>query len=356
MTKLIKQKAIGVMSGTSLDGIDIAACEFWKNRNKYYFDLYCCQIVEYLPDMLAGLKNAHKLSGYELAKLNVEYGKLIGNKVNNFIVENKFYPDFIASHGFTVFHEPQNSMTLQIGSGAEISAITGIKTVCNFRTIDVAFGGQGAPLVPIGDKYLFNDYVACLNLGGFSNISYDVNSKKREAYDICPVNYLLNYFSEKLNMTFDKNGETGKTGKVNVDILNELNNLTYYKQKPPKSMGREFVEKEILPVFRNKIPIIDALRTSYEHIAFQLVKTLNKFNKQKILITGGGAHNLFLISLLNQKTSAELIIPERKLVDFKEALIFAFLGYLRINNINNSLGSITGAKKDNIGGAVYKAV
>jgi len=355
MPNLKTQKAIGVMSGTSLDGIDIAACEFWQKSDKFFYKLHQCKTVKFDNNILSQLKNAHKLSGYELAMLNNKFGHLTGTEVKNFIIENNFIPDFIASHGFTIFHEPQNGLTLQIGSGAEIVALTGITAVTDFRTIDVALGGQGAPLVPVGDKLLFDDYAACLNLGGFSNISYDTNNGVREAYDICPVNYLLNYFARQANMEFDKNGEVGKSGSVNYNILSKLNNLEYYRQKPPKSLGREFAEKFILPVFNDKMSIADALRTSYEHIVTQLANILNRFKGQKVLVTGGGTYNSFLISLLKQKTSAELIVPDNKLIDFKEALIFAFLGYLRINNINNCLNSVTGACKDSIGGAVYKS-
>lgn len=345
-------KAIGVMSGTSLDGIDIAACEFWQNNNQIKFKIHFSETIEYSDNLYQRLLNAPKLSGFDLAMLNVDYGKVIGNSINAFITNTDFAPYFIASHGYTVFHEPQNGLTMQIGSGAEIAAITGIKTICDFRTTDVALGGQGAPLVPIGDELLFGKYAACLNLGGFANISCDNNSR-REAFDICPANFLLNYFAQKLGHTFDSSGNLGKQGEINKALLNSLNSLEFYTQNGPKSLGREFVEKNIFPLLDNEISIYDLLRTCYEHIAIQLSTELNKFPIKDVLITGGGAHNTFLMELLEDRTTAKIVIPEKDIVDYKEALIFAFLGYLRIDEKPNCLRSVTGAKRDNIGGAVY---
>jgi len=354
MIKKTVKKAIGVMSGTSLDGIDIIACSFYQNKDKIEFEINAGTTVKYSNTMYDKLLLSSGMTGYELAKLNIIYGREIGNAINEFIEKEKFSPDFIASHGYTVFHQPKNRLTLQIGSGAEISAITKIKTVCDFRTIDVALGGQGAPLVPIGDKLLFGEYESCLNLGGFANISYDNKMGERIAFDICPVNFILNYFSNKLGFDFDNNGNSGRKGKVNKYILDKLNSIDFYQQNGPKSLGREFVEDNIFNVFNAAdISMYDALRTSYEHIAIQLSSILNTLNNKKVLVTGGGAYNNFLIELIEKYTKAVIVVPNSDIVDYKEALIFAFLGLLRIDDKINCLKSVTGAVSNNIGGCIY---
>ncbi len=346
-------RAIGVMSGTSLDGVDIVACEFQQTGNSWSYKIVESYTVDYPDDIYQLLKSSHKLSGFELTQLNVYYGRFLGQIVKTFIDTTDFKPEHIASSGYTVFHEPNNGVTMQIGLGAEIASITEIKTVCDFRTKDVALGGQGAPLVPIGDKLLFDEYTACLNLGGFSNISFAGEYGKREAFDICPVNFVLNHFAQKLGQPFDKNGELGKSGHVISDLLKSLNQIEYYTIQPPKSLGREFVESQILPLFSDKILNCNALRTFYEHIAIQLSKTLQQFDTKTILTTGGGVHNTFLMELLKMQTNAEIVVPKKEIVDYKEALVFAFLGLLRLNNKPNCLSSVTGAKNDNIGGTVY---
>jgi len=348
-----KIKAIGIMSGTSLDGVDIAACEFSFINKRWNYQISAATTFEYPISLLKQLKLAPELSGFELSKLHVDYGKFIGKLVNRFIGETQFAPEFIASHGYTVFHQPEIGLTLQIGSGAEISAITGIKTVCDFRTSDVALGGQGAPLVPIGDRLLFGEYDACLNLGGFSNISFE-HGKQRIAFDICPVNILLNHMALKAGLNYDKDGNLGKVGMVNNELLSKLNQLEFYTKEPPKSLGREFLDQQIIPLFEESgLTIYDQLRTAYEHTAYQISKAVEQWNIQSVLVTGGGTHNQFLMELLHQKSNCQFVVPEKEVIDFKEALVFAFLGLLRINEQPNCLKSVTGSKSDNIGGAVY---
>lgn len=349
-----KYKVIGIMSGTSLDGVDVLACEFWQTEDGWKYELFQGETFQYSTNMLHRLKSSQNLNGLELAQLNVDYGKYLGELVESFIKKNNYNPDFIASHGYTVFHKPSQGLTLQIGSGAQIASITGVKTICDFRTNDVAMGGQGAPLVPIGDQLLFSEYAACLNLGGFSNISYESKEGSRQAFDICPVNYVLNYYSQKLGFEFDTNGELGRAGNVIESLLNELNDINYYSLDGPKSLGREFVEKEIFPIIPDDLNYKDVIATFYEHIVHQLSLVLNKMQKGKVLITGGGALNTYLIELLKQKCSSDLIVSEKELIEFKEALIFAFLGVLRMLEIPNCLASVTGAKKDNVGGCIYE--
>ncbi len=344
-----KYNVIGVMSGTSLDGLDIAQCEFWQENNNWKFNIVDAHTFKYSSKWLPLLINAHKISSSNLIELNNKYGDFIGEKIILFLDNRNI--DFIASHGHTVFHNPKKKYTYQIGNGANIAATTKIKTISDFRILDVSLGGQGAPLVPIGDKLLFSNYDYCINLGGFANISFCDNNK-RIAFDICPVNIVSNNLVSTLNLEFDKDGEIGKSGVVNFELLNKLNSLEYYSKKYPKSLGREWVEKNIFTIFAdNNIPVNDSIRTLYEHISIQISCNLNK---GRVLITGGGAKNKFLISLIRQKNKqVNFIIPDNQLIDFKEALIFAFLGVLRINNQVNTLSSVTGAYADSSGGVIF---
>lgn len=345
-----KFNVVGVMSGTSLDGLDIVFVEFISENNKWDFNIISAETFDYSDNWIKKLKNASTISGEELLALNSEYGRFIGKQINDFLIRISFSPDIIASHGHTVFHQPEKGITLQIGNGAEIFAQTNIKTVCDFRVQDVALGGQGAPLVPIGDKLLFSDFEYCLNLGGFSNVSFQQNNK-RIAFDICPVNLILNYFAEKQSQPFDKNGKLGKTGKINQSLLHALNNLAFYKQLPPRSLGREWVDSTFLPALNSfSISDSDKLRTVYEHIAIQISKI---GSSGKLLITGGGAFNTFLIERIQYHSRLQIVIPNSIIVNFKEALIFGLLGVLKIQNKINCLSSVTGAKTDSCVGTVF---
>lgn len=346
-----KIKAIGVMSGTSLDGMDIAAVEFNFTEGEWSFNLVEAETIYYTNEWENKLRNAPTLSGEKLSELHSEYGKLTGEQVQSFIQNRNFAPDIIASHGHTVFHRPEKGYTLQIGNGANICALTNTVTVADFRIGDVALGGQGAPLVPIGDKLLFSEYDYCLNLGGFANISYDKNGT-RLAFDNCPVNFVLNHFAEKAGMPYDENGKLGRKGKVNSALLDKLNNIPFYKNTSPKSLGREWVEMEFFPILNEfEISDLDKMRTVYEHIAVQISDAVS--GTGKMLITGGGAFNSFLIERIKALSSTLVVIPKKEIIDFKEAIIFAFLGVLKMKGINNCLASVTGAHKDSCGGIIY---
>jgi anhydro-N-acetylmuramic acid kinase len=351
-------KAVGLMSGTSLDGLDLVAVEFWQTGKTWNFQIETAETVTYSNEWKNRLKNAPTVSGMELIQLHTEYGRFLGSETKRFITENNFEPDLIASHGHTIFHQPEKGFTFQAGSGFEIATVTGITTVADFRSGDVALGGQGAPLVPLGDRHLFSEYEYCLNLGGFANISFEKNGE-RIAFDICPVNMVLNHFAEKQGFAFDKNGEMGRKGKVNNELLNQLNQLGFYHAEPPKSLGREWVEKVFMLVLNDfEITAEDKLHTVYEHIAQQIAETTGRGKGTdkgggKILVTGGGAFNTFLIELISGKTPIELVIPANEIVNFKEALIFAFLGVLKTRGEINCLASVTGAKKNHSSGLVF---
>ena len=344
-------KAIGVMSGTSLDGLDIAACEFEFTRGKWKFSISEALTIAYNSEWLEKLKKSPHLSCEHLIELHSQYGRFIGLQINKFIGETGFTPDLVASHGHTIFHQPEKHFTFQLGSGTEIAASTQITTVADFRSGDVALRGQGAPLVPIGDKLLFSDFDSCLNLGGFANISFEKNNC-RIAFDICPVNIILNHFAEKQGLPFDKNGELGRKGIVNHELLKELNNIKFYHQEPPRSLGREWIDDVILPVINSPgCSEEDKCRTIYEHIAEQISKSIQR--NGNVLITGGGAFNSFLIELIRKKTKTQINLPDPQIINFKEALIFAFLGVLKIREEINCLSSVTGASKDSSTGVIF---
>ena len=349
-----KYNVIGVMSGTSLDGIDLAHLNFEIINGKWKFQILESETIGYSKDWINQLKIAVGFSESELLELNKKYTLLLGNTISDFISKHSIENiDAVCSHGHTILHQPKIGITLQIGNLPEIAKICKQKVVCDFRVQDVQLGGQGAPLVPIGDRLLFPDADYCLNLGGFSNISFEEKGS-RIAFDISPVNTVLNYYANQLGMEYDDKGTISSSGNSNSQLLNELNELEFYSLIHPKSLGYEFVKEIILPIIeRYEISIEDKLATFTEHIAYQIGLTL--FNKKsKLLITGGGAYNDFLIGRIQyylKETS--LLIPERKIIEFKEALIFGLLGVLKLRDEINTLNSVTGASKDHSSGKIY---
>ncbi|MDN6292400.1 MAG: anhydro-N-acetylmuramic acid kinase, partial [Tetragenococcus halophilus] len=340
------------MSGTSLDGLDVLEVDLWLT-DRWHYQLKTAATYAYSKEWQQKLAEAHHFSGQTIENLDRDYTKLLAEITNRFIKENQVKDlDFVASHGHTVFHQPQQNYTLQIGNRSELSNLIQQHVICDFRVQDVALGGQGAPLVPIGDRFLFHDYDACLNLGGFANISYAENNK-RIAYDICPVNKVLNFYAEKLGRAFDKDGAIAKAGAVDSDLLEQLNALAFYREQPPKSLGIEWVEKEIFPLIKAAdLSPENSISTFTKHVADQLCKALQ--GKENILITGGGAFNKYLLDILRKEVKVKLILPTQKLIDYKEALIFAFLGVLRFRNENNILAEVTGASKDHSSGKLFR--
>ncbi|MDR6403889.1 MULTISPECIES: anhydro-N-acetylmuramic acid kinase [Chryseobacterium] len=342
--------AIGLMSGTSLDGLDICFARFEK-KDFWNFDILRAETIPYPKNWEEKLRNSIHLSAEELLELHSEYGFYLGKSARNFIGKHQLENvDLIASHGHTVFHQPQKKFTLQIGDGRAIKIENKLPVIYDFRSQDVLMGGNGAPLVPIGDELLFSEYDACLNLGGFSNISLKIN-EKRIAFDIAPVNIVLNKLVEKFNKSFDENGDLARTGKIDEDLLFKLNSLKFYKQSQPKSLGIEWCNEFIFPEFEN-MDAIDLLATFTEHVAQQISSVINEYQLKNILFTGGGTYNSYLIQKIKEKTTAEIIIPEREIIDYKEALIFAFMGVLRLNNEINVLSSATGSSYDHSSGII----
>lgn len=347
---------IGVMSGTSLDGVDLAHIFFTKNNGKWSFTIAETMTIPYSDEWVKRLKAAVGFSEEELSFLNKEYTQLLGELIKSFINDNAIEGlDAVCSHGHTVLHQPHNGITLQIGNLPEIAFFIGVNTVCNFRVQDVQLGGQGAPLVPIGDRMLFSDYRYCLNLGGFSNISFE-EKDSRIAFDICPVNTVLNHYANQLGFDYDDGGSIARNGTVVASLLEELNALEFYRQGYPKSLGFEFVKETVLPMME-KYPASaqDKITTFTEHVAIQITDTIKSIGEGELLVTGGGAYNEFLISRMRQLLPDTLItIPDDKTIQFKEALIFALLGVLKIRNEVNVLSSVTGARYDHSSGFIYE--
>lgn len=345
---------IGLMSGTSLDGVDLAHIQFHIKNDKWSFEILESETVSYSSNWVSTLKAAVDFTEPQLKELNREYTQLLGLIIADFIKKHALtHLDAVCSHGHTILHQPQNGFTLQIGNLAEIAKLTQQKIVCDFRVQDVQLGGQGAPLVPIGDRILFKEYDYCMNLGGFSNVSFEENNT-RIAFDISAVNTVLNFYANQLGLDYDDKGQISRTGNCNTPLLNELNALDFYQKKHPKSLGFEFVKEVIFPIMeRYPLSIEDKLRTYTEHIAIQIAVAL-PMKKGSILTTGGGAYNDFLIERIQfHLPEMEVVIPPKKILEFKEALIFALLGVLKMREEINVLHSVTGAKYDHSSGVIY---
>lgn len=358
MVKL-SYNVVGVMSGTSLDGVDLAHVNFNIREGKFNYRILENATVPYSEQWVQRLKGAVDLGNPELKQLDKEYTVLLSEIIKNFIKENNIEDiDAVCSHGHTILHQPQNKLTLQIGNLPEIAKLCGQRVVCNFRVQDVEMGGQGAPLVPIGDKLLFERYNYCVNLGGFSNISFEKEGQ-RLAYDICAVNTVLNYYASILGFDYDNKGSIAASGNINKALLQELNALEFYKQPYPKSLGFEYVKTTLLPLIEQyNILAHDKLATYTEHIAVQLSKAMEKKEKgASVLITGGGAYNTHLIMRLKELLPYfKIDVPDDKTIQYKEALIFALLGVLRMRGEVNVLSSVTGAPADHCAGFVYEPI
>jgi anhydro-N-acetylmuramic acid kinase len=352
--KIDRIQAIGLMSGTSLDGLDIALCTFDFSDSRVSYSVDFAETIPYPTEIEEMLQQAISADALKFSNIHAIYGEWIGVECRNFMSRHNAKPLLIASHGHTIFHKPAEGFTTQIGSGAHIAAQAKVRTICDFRSLDVALGGQGAPLVPMGDKLLFGEFDACVNIGGFSNISLELNHK-RKAWDICAANYVLNHFAQKLGMNFDKSGRIASSGKTITELLENLNKLEFYSKLPPKSLGREWVEEFIFPLCTPySDDVTGILNTLTIHIAEVISRALPSSSSANVLFTGGGVHNDFLMNKIRNFSNCNIIIPDPEIIDFKEALIFAFLGVLRYKGIPNCLSEVTGAKLDNCGGAIYE--
>lgn len=357
-------RVIGVMSGSSLDGLDIAFAEFQENAGKWNYEIKQADCYPYTETWIEKLRSATSLKSVDYQLLHVEYGHYIGEQINRFIEQNNLHYQaaLIASHGHTTFHIPSKKMTAQLGDGASIAAETQLPVIADLRALDLAFGGQGAPIVPIGEKWLLGDFDFFLNLGGIANISF--KSEPYIAFDICAANRVLNMLISDEGKEYDDKGEMAKNGEINSGLLKKLNELDYYSQPYPKSLANDFGTDLVYPmIVAARCKTKDALRTYVEHIVIQIRSSiLGITNDQpqtknyKLLATGGGAFNTFLVNRLTDALAPlqiEVVIPDEKLIQYKEAMIMAFMGVLRWRQEYNVLSSVTGASRDSIGGALW---
>lgn len=355
---MTEYKVIGVMSGTSMDGVDLVHCTLHQSNGNWNYKINAAKTIDYDEKWRLRLSKLRSQSAYNFVRTDRYYGEYLGLLINDFLNETGLQADLISSHGHTIFHQPENNITTQIGDGNAISAITGIPSVTNFRAMDVILGGQGAPLVGIGDKLLFGDYDMCLNIGGFANISANVEGNY-VAYDICPANILLNRIAREFDMEFDEDGKIAETGKIDYDLLGDLNTIPYYKQPYPKSLGREWINQNFWGIVReSKIEKQDKMKTLVDHIAGQIGQNIDDLadgdsSKIRVLATGGGVLNPVLIDYIKSNTDAEIVVPDVQLINYKEALVFALMGVLRVKNQPNVLASFTGADSDSVSGSLH---
>ncbi|HEY3401949.1 MAG TPA: anhydro-N-acetylmuramic acid kinase [Ohtaekwangia sp.] len=348
-------KVLGLMSGTSLDGLDLAFCRFRKSANGWSYSIDKAVTMPYPAAWISRLSRAQNLTGSDLVALDFNYGKWLGDACRNFLDQHKFRPDFISSHGHTIFHQPDKGFTYQLGNGNALHTASGIPVIADFRSLDVLLGGEGAPLVPAGDKILFSDYEVCLNLGGIANLSMDIN-KKRIAFDICFMNMGLNYLAGKAGKKFDKGGAMAQAGNINTALWKKLAVVYSQFRKKRPSLGREIFEKQIKTLLDDdSVPLNDRLRTFTESSAAEIAGAiLSSKEKGKVLCTGGGAFNAFFMSRLLELCGdhVSLIVPEDEVIKFKEAVVFAFLGVLRSRGEMNCLKSVTGAERNSSSGVM----
>lgn len=345
---MIQIPVLGMMSGTSLDGVDLALCLFSKKEKKWNYQIVKQKVIPYSSLQLKQFAQIDSLSGEQLSILDIELGKWYGKIAAEFIQNEQV--SLIASHGHTIYHQPEIRFTKQIGSGAAIYAATNIPTVCDFRSVDVLLNGQGAPLVPIGDCELFSECDYRINLGGIANCSYEEGNVTK-AFDICPVNQVFNEIAKRKGLVFDKDGKIARSGKLLPNLFKDLNQLEYYTQPAPKSLGREWVEKMIFPLI-GSYSLENFQHTFAHHVAYQITSVMTP--NTKALFTGGGAYNHFLMGLIKAYSKGvKFEIPSKTLIEYKEALIFAFLGLLGAKGEINSLASVTGASRDSISCCVY---
>ena len=345
---------IGLMSGTSLDGLDIAACTFTFG-SRWEFNIKHSKTVGYSKRLKLALQHLDCSSALEYAKTDHELGRFFGTEVNKFVSATNYQADYISSHGHTIFHQPEINFTTQIGHPSAIAALAGLPVIADFRTIDVHLNGQGAPLVPIGDLLLFPEYTYCLNLGGIANISIKNNDGEIHAFDTGIANMALNFVTLKEGKAYDSGGKIAETGSIKKELLEKLNRIEYHQLPSPKSIGKEWFDRKIKPLVEQALKIHsspDVLATLCEHIAIQVAAQIA--GSGKLLVTGGGAKNNYLMQRMKEHCNAEIILPSEALVDYKEALIFAFLGALRVTNQTNILEAVTGSKSNHSGGCIYR--
>ncbi|MEM6766724.1 MAG: anhydro-N-acetylmuramic acid kinase [Bacteroidota bacterium] len=352
-----KIRGIGLMSGTSMDGLDIACCDFWMEGDSYQYEIIRCGQYEFDEKWKTRISHLYGQSGEVFAKTHVYFGHWLGEKVQAFIKEFDLRPDFVASHGQTIYHQPDKSFTAQIGDGETLVSYLDCPVITNFRNKDIAMGGEGAPLVPLGEHFLYRNHSLFLNLGGFANLGFD-----RKGFDVCACNIVLNLLANRMDssLDYDPEGCISEGGSCQASLFKELNELVYFSAEPPKSLGWEWVEAEVLPLLdQSGLSLQDQMRTFTEHVCFQISRALSlaDMSDSSLLVTGGGKHNTFLMKKLGEKLAAQRISvseeTDQQMVDFKEAIIFAFLGLRILEGKSTTWSSITGSKVDTLSGSIH---
>ena len=359
------------MSGSSLDGLDIACCRFELRLQEpapeaVGWELLEAETLEYSTswkERLATLPDANALS---LALAHAQFGAYLGQLTNQFLESHPFEPDFIASHGHTLFHHPEQGSSFQLGDGASIAAITGYPAIDNFRMQDVALGGQGAPIAPIADQLLFPEYDFMLNLGGIANFSCKANGHYI-AFDSIGANQLLNALAALVGKEYDAGGQLAASGKLVPALLEQGQQLSYFQQPYPKSLGNHWVQREMLPIYLNyPASVEDKLFTACYHIGQQIAQDISKAIQHekmpsrpyRMLVTGGGAFNTFLVNQIQnacrEAALLEIDVPPKEIVAFKEAILMALMGVLRTTGLPNCLPTVTNARQAAIGGAIHQ--
>ncbi len=353
-------EVIGIMSGTSLDGIDLAHCTFSTEENQWTYRINATHTIPYTPYWEDQLANLSEMTSYEFQRIDIEFGVLLGELVSEFKKNNGLRADLIASHGHTAFHNPAKRISKQIGDCSGIWSVTDTPVVTNFRQSDVLLGGQGAPLAPVGDWWLFRDYPVCLNLGGIANITFKTYSENNiEAFDVAPCNLILNKLANKKGKSYDEQGQIARQGAIDNGVLKTLNELPFYTKKGPKSLSKETVYETYLPILENAGPKVeDQLATFTEHLAYQIGKSIklkapSSLRNESMLVTGGGAYNDWLMEKIQEHSGIKLRKPANTLIQYKEAMTFAFMGVLRCNNTVNCFQRVTGAKESHVAGDLY---
>ncbi len=353
------------MSGSSLDGVDLAAVDFSLNTPLPFdpehltWSLAASETVPFPKEISNALKEAPHLPAKKLFELHTKLGRFFGKVAKHFVDDNQLNPDFLSSHGHTVFHHPEKGFTLQIGDGASIASSAQIPVICDFRGADIALGGQGTPIAPAADRYLFSGYDFYLNIGGIANISSTLNNEL-VAFDIAPANQLLNHLAQKIGLKYDNNGQVAASGQLNPILLEVLNGFEFYKKDWPKSLDNQWIMNNFIPILDQSNDTIDnILHTTTQHIAIQIAQTIAALKRlehkpsYRLFATGGGAFNSYLMNSIQQHSDVELVLPDSKLIAFKEAILMSLMGLLRIMEVPNCFASVTGAKKDSVGGAIY---
>ena len=365
---------LGLMSGSSLDGLVIAYCNItWDGDRVTHWKLLESETLPFSDKWKNRLRELPNQNGLIFAKTNTYFGHYMGGLVNEFIENYRIKElDFIASHGHTIFHDPEHRISIQIGDGAALASQTGYTTICDFRTQDVAMDGEGAPLSPLADRYMFHNYDFYLNIGGIANVSANTGNDNWVAMDCCAANQVLNLLAEELGSEFDNNGSFASRGSVNEKLLGQVSDFSYYSNPYPKSMSNGWIREKIIPLYREaECSSEDKLATACEHIAIEISNSIQDIiNKEgfirtsyKMLLTGGGVFNNYLVQTIhaycNRSLDIDLLMPDASIINFKEAMLMALLGVLRVEKVPNSMKAITGAKMDTINGAIhvgYKSV